>query len=71
MILPSHFKKLINCSYVSEGNLEDIQRLIGTIKDEDSLPTDFLQFRHIMRRYAKFSMFETKQLVHMAHFMSV
>jgi hypothetical protein len=71
MILPSHFKKLINCSYVDESDLKDIHKLIGTIKDEDSLPTDFLQFRHIMRRYAKFTMFETKQLVHMAHFMSV
>ena len=35
------------------------------------MPTDFLEYRNLFRKYGKFRMFKTKTLIHMAHFMSI
>lgn len=45
--------------------------LVAILRQEDSLPTDFLQYRNMFKKYANFTNFDTKNLIHMANFMSI
>lgn len=56
---------------VDPKDVPDLAALVAIMRKEDSLPTDFLQFRHIFRKYANFRNFETKTLIHMANFMAI
>ena len=41
------------------------------LKSDDYLPTDLIEYRHLFNKYAKYKMFNTKALIHMANFMSI
>jgi hypothetical protein len=56
---------------VNPKDIPDISALVATLRNEKSLPTDFLQYRHIFRKYARFRNFDTKTLIHMANFMAI
>lgn len=71
LILSSYFAKLVRDPLVNPSDVPDLVALVATLRKEDSLPTDFLQFRHIFHKYANFRNFDTKTLVHMANFMAI
>lgn len=41
------------------------------LRNDEYLPTDLIEYRHLFHKYAKFSLFKTKSLMHMAYFMSI
>ena len=70
-ILPSYFAKLVRDPNVDKADIPDLAALVAILRQEDSLPTDFLQYRNMFKKYANFNNFDTKNLIHMANFMSI
>ena len=56
---------------VPEADLQSITSLKALLKEKKALPTDLLQYKDIFRKYSNFSNYETKTLMHIAHFMSI
>ena len=70
-ILPSYFAKLVRDEAVDKKDIPELAALVAILRKEDALPTDFLQYRNLFRKYANFRNFDTKTLMNMAHFMSI
>lgn len=70
-ILPSYFAKLVRDPQVDPKDIPELAALVAILRKEDALPTDFLQYRHLFRKYANFRHFDTKTLMHMANFMGI
>lgn len=70
-ILPSYFAKLVRDPNVEKADISELSALVAILRQEDSLPTDFLQYRSLFKKYANFNNFDTKNLIHMANFMSI
>ena len=56
---------------MNDEDKEKIIELKALVASDDYLPTDLIDYRHLFNKYAKFSMFQTKALIHMANFMSI
>ena len=70
-ILPNYFRRLLDSSDVSEVDKDRISSLKTLIKSEHYLPTDLIDYRHLFTKFAQFSAFKTRPLIHMANFMTV
>ena len=70
-IIPGYFAKLVRDDAVDKNDVSELAALVAILRKEDALPTDFLQYRNLFRKYANFKNFDTKTLMHMAHFMSI
>ena len=68
---PRYLQKLLDSDEVLEEDKEKILELKALIASDKYLPTDLIDYRHLFNKYARFSMFKTKSLMHMANFMSI
>jgi hypothetical protein len=69
-ILPNYFQKLLDMK-IDDEDKEKIRKLKALIKEDEYLPTDLIDYRHLFAKYAKFSAFKTRPLIHMANFMTI
>jgi len=69
-ILPNYFQKLLN-QKIAEEDKEKLRDLKSLIKEDKYLPTDLIDYRHLFAKYASFSNFQTRPLIHMANFMTI
>ena len=57
--------------FIDDKTKDRVRELKSLLKKDSFLPTDLLEFRKVFTQYGRFSMFQTKSLMHMAHFMSI
>lgn len=70
-ILPKYLYSLEKDESVDKEDRELIKQLKHTLRQENMLPTDLLQYRHLFTKYAQFKYFSPNQLQHIAHFMGL
>ena len=70
-ILPNYLAKIIKSSKLPEKDLKAVKELKVMLREDKFLPTDLLEYRKLFSTYGRFANFQTKSLMHMAHFMSI
>lgn len=70
-IMPNYLAKLLSNNSVPDDDKVQIRAFKQLIKSDKFLPTDLLEYRKLFTKYGKFNLFQTKSLIHMAHFMSI